>query len=109
MDLTPRPRRYDAPPRRAQEVTRYPGGKGAGFLKLIRFDQTRVGNERNLPKLGRSCFLLEVVMERFVRQQNLLRFRDLLLRVSDQEQRQTIHRLIVEEKAKAPKLGPPAE
>ncbi len=50
-------------------------------------------------------------MEKFVREQNLVRFRDLLLRVTDEGQRQQINRLIVEEEAKArsPKLGLPAE
>jgi hypothetical protein len=50
-------------------------------------------------------------MEKFVREQNLLRFRDLLFRVTDQGQRQQINRLIVEEEAKArpPKLAPPIE
>jgi hypothetical protein len=50
-------------------------------------------------------------MEKFVREQNLLRFRDLLLRVTDQGQREQIDRLIVEEEAKGcpPKLEPPVE
>jgi hypothetical protein len=46
-------------------------------------------------------------MEKFVREQNLLRFRDLLLRVTDQGQREQINRLIAEEEAKGrpAKLG----
>jgi hypothetical protein len=54
---------------------------------------------------------MEVAMERFVQQQNLLRFRDLLFRVTDEAQRQQIKSLIAEELAKdpAPKLGPPGE
>jgi hypothetical protein len=48
-------------------------------------------------------------MEKFIRKQNLLRFRDLLLRVTDPGQCRTIDRLIVEEEAKGrpPKLEPP--
>ena len=50
-------------------------------------------------------------MEKFVREQNLLRFRDLLLKVTDHEQRQTIHRLIFEEEVKGgpPRLKSPTE
>jgi hypothetical protein len=50
-------------------------------------------------------------MEKFVREQNLLRFRDLLLRVTDQGQRQQIVRLIAEEEAKAcpPKFALPSK
>ena len=56
-------------------------------------------------------FVREQTMEEFVRDQNLLRFRDLLLLVTDEGQRQQIGRLIVEEEAKGgpPKLASPAE
>jgi hypothetical protein len=49
-------------------------------------------------------------MEKFVREQNLLRFRELLHRVTDERQRQQIIRLIAEEKAKGlpPGLEPQA-
>jgi hypothetical protein len=49
-------------------------------------------------------------MEEYVREQNLLRFHDLLLRVTDERQRQQIVRLIAEEKGKGlpPRLEPPA-
>jgi hypothetical protein len=40
---------------------------------------------------------------------DLLRFRDLLLKVTDQVQRQQIIRLIAAEKAKVPKLEPNRE
>ncbi len=80
------------------------------FGELIRFDQTQSGQKVDLPNWG-LLLPLEVVMEKFVREQNLLRFRDLLLKVTDQEQRQTIHRLVFEEEAKGgpPRLEPPAE
>jgi hypothetical protein len=50
-------------------------------------------------------------MEKFVHEQNLLRFRDLLRRVTDQTQRQQIIRLIAEEEAKGrpAQLALPAE
>lgn len=50
-------------------------------------------------------------MEIFVNRQNTSRFRDLLLRVTDEDQRQQIHHLLAEEEAKAVprKLGPPLE
>jgi hypothetical protein len=50
-------------------------------------------------------------MEKYVREQNLLRFRDLLLRVTEQGQRQQIIRLIAEEEAKGrpSKLALPTE
>lgn len=50
-------------------------------------------------------------MERFVRQQNLERFRQLLGRVTDEQQIHQIKRLMAEEEAKdeTPKIGPPAE
>ena len=50
-------------------------------------------------------------MEKFVREQNLQRFRDLLLRVTDQGQRQQINRLIAEEEAKDRpfRLEPPVQ
>jgi hypothetical protein len=53
----------------------------------------------NRSKRG-GVFPLEVVMEQFVREQNLLHFQKLLLRVTDQGQRELIIRLIVEEEAK---------
>ena len=50
-------------------------------------------------------------MDIFVHRQNTSRFRDLLLRVTDTDQRQQIHQLLAEEKAKAlpRKLGPRPE
>ncbi len=50
-------------------------------------------------------------MEKFVREQNISRFRDLLLRVIDQGQLQQINRLLAEELAKVgpPRLVPPAD
>jgi len=50
-------------------------------------------------------------MESFVPGQNTSRFRELLLRVTDADQRQQIHQLLAEEEAKALplKLGPPPE
>ena len=50
-------------------------------------------------------------MEKFVQQQNLRRFRDLLFRVTDEAQRAQIKCLIAEELAKDPvlKLRPPGE
>jgi len=52
-------------------------------------------------------FVREQTMEEFVRDQNLLRFRDLLLLVTDEGRRQQISRLIVKEEAKGglPKLA----
>lgn len=49
-------------------------------------------------------------MDIFVHRQNISRFRDLLLRVTD-DQRQQIRRLLAEEEAEAlpRKLGPPLE
>ena len=53
----------------------------------------------------------EAAMDIFVHRQNTSRFRDLLLRVTDTDQRQQIRRLLAEEEAKAlpRKLGPPLE
>ena len=50
-------------------------------------------------------------MSIFVHRQNTSRFRDLLLRVTDTDQRQQIGRLLAEEEAKAlpRELGPPVE
>ena len=50
-------------------------------------------------------------MDIFVHRQNTSRFRDLLFRVTDTDQRQQIRRLLEEEEAKAipRKLGPPLE
>ena len=50
-------------------------------------------------------------MESFVHEQNRSRFRNLLLRVTDADQRQQIHQLLAEEEAKAlpRKLEPPLE
>ena len=50
-------------------------------------------------------------MERFLHTQNLQRFRDLLLRVTDPEQRKQIHYLLAEEEAKEllPRLTPPCD
>lgn len=48
-------------------------------------------------------------MERFPHTQNLSRYRDLLLRVTDPEQRKQIQYLLAEEQAKEllPRLTPP--
>jgi hypothetical protein len=48
-------------------------------------------------------------MEQFVHRQNLERFRDLLSRVTDEEQRSQIKHLLAEEEAKEPppQLAPP--
>ena len=53
----------------------------------------------------------EAAMECFEHRQNTSRFRDLLLRVTDTDQRQQIHQLLAEEEAKAVprKLTPPLE
>ena len=53
----------------------------------------------------------ESTMESFEHRQNTSRFRDLLLRVTDTDQRQQIQQLLAEEEAKAlpPRLGPPLE
>ena len=50
-------------------------------------------------------------MESFEHRQNTSRFRDLLLRVTDADQRQQIQQLLAEEETKAlpPRLGPPVE
>ena len=50
-------------------------------------------------------------MDIFVHRQNTSRFRDLLLRVTDTDQRQQIRLLLEEEEVKAlpRKLGPPLE
>lgn len=45
-------------------------------------------------------------MEKYVQQQNILRFQDLLLRVTDEARRKQIENLIAEEKAKS---KPPGE
>jgi hypothetical protein len=53
----------------------------------------------------------EATMESFELRKNTSRFRDLLLRVTDTDQRQQIQQLLAEEevKALAPRLGPPLE
>jgi len=53
----------------------------------------------------------EATMESFEHRENTSRFRDLLLRVTDTEQRQQIQQLLTEKEAKAlpPRLGPPLE
>ncbi|MCW5693228.1 MAG: hypothetical protein KIT48_12775 [Pseudolabrys sp.] len=48
-------------------------------------------------------------MQDFIQQQNLLRYRDLLLRVLDPEQRRQIEYLIKEEEAKIPPKKVPGE
>ena len=50
-------------------------------------------------------------MEKFVHRQNLERYRDLLARVTDEEQRNQINHLMAEEEAKdaRPKPAPAAE
>jgi hypothetical protein len=45
-------------------------------------------------------------MEKFIRDQNLSRFRELLLSVTDEGQRKQILRLIAEEEAKCPPPRP---
>ena len=59
----------------------------------------------------RDLFIEDAAMDIFVHRQNTSRFRDLLLRVTDTDQRQQIHKLLAEEEAKAlpRKLGPPPE
>jgi hypothetical protein len=53
----------------------------------------------------------EARMESFEHRQNTSRFRELLLRVTDTDQRQQIQQLLAEEEVKAlpPRLGPPLE
>jgi hypothetical protein len=53
----------------------------------------------------------EATMENFEHRQNTSRFRDLLRRVTDTDQRQQIQQLFAEEETKAlpPRLGPPLE
>lgn len=50
-------------------------------------------------------------MERFINQQNLTRYRELLMRVTDPEQRRQIALLVAEEEARyaPPRLAPVAE
>jgi hypothetical protein len=53
----------------------------------------------------------EATMEIFEHRKNMSRFRDLLLLVTDTDQRQQIQQLLAEEEVKAlpPRLGPPLE
>jgi hypothetical protein len=44
-------------------------------------------------------------VEKFVREQNLSRFRDLLPKVTDEGQRKQIEKLMAEEEAKSKPLG----
>jgi hypothetical protein len=53
---------------------------------------------------GLLTFSMEVAVEKFVREQNLSRFRDLLHRVTDEGQRKQIEYLIAQEEAKDPAL-----
>ena len=74
-------------------------------------DNCGLFREIDVAALFARLTIKEAAMESFVYGQNTSRFRDLLLRVTDADQRQQIRQLLAEEEARAlpRKLGPPPE